>query len=100
MRRWPERLSVDARRRALGARDHLAGDTVGVAGTCHHAQGRAGHADLSPTRRYMRLSPTATQDAIRLLDGRLPGAPRQTPELFCVRELLERATGIEPVPQT
>ena len=30
----------------------------------------AGHADLSTTQRYMRLSPAATEDAIRLLDGR------------------------------
>jgi hypothetical protein len=31
----------------------------------------AGHADLSTTQRYMHLSPAATEDAIRLLDGRL-----------------------------
>src|ERR1700754_4508995 len=31
----------------------------------------AGHADLSTTRRYMHLSPAATEDAIRLLDGPL-----------------------------
>ena len=30
----------------------------------------AGHADLSMTQRYMHLSPAATEDAIRLLDGR------------------------------
>ena len=30
-----------------------------------------GHADLSTTQRYMHLSPAATEDAIRLLDGRL-----------------------------
>jgi hypothetical protein len=30
----------------------------------------AGHADLSTTQRYMRLSPAATEDAIRLLDDR------------------------------
>src|SRR6266699_2891770 len=29
----------------------------------------AGHADLSTTQRYMHLSPTATEDAIRLLNG-------------------------------
>jgi hypothetical protein len=29
----------------------------------------AGHADLSTTERYMHLSPAATEDAIRLLDG-------------------------------
>jgi site-specific recombinase XerD len=31
----------------------------------------AGHANLSTTQRYMHLSPAATEDAIRLLDGRL-----------------------------
>jgi Phage integrase family len=30
----------------------------------------AGHADLSTTQRYMHRSPAATEDAIRLLDGR------------------------------
>ncbi len=30
----------------------------------------AGHADLSTTQRYMQVSPAATEDAIRLLDGR------------------------------
>jgi hypothetical protein len=29
----------------------------------------AGHADLTTTQRYMHLSPAATEDAIRLLDG-------------------------------
>jgi integrase len=33
----------------------------------------AGHADLSTTQRYMPLSPAATEDAIRLLDGRQSG---------------------------
>ena len=33
----------------------------------------AGHADLSTTQRYMHLSPAATEDAIRLLDGRAVG---------------------------
>jgi integrase len=33
----------------------------------------AGHADLSTTQRYMHLSPAATEDAIRLLDGRSVG---------------------------
>ena len=33
----------------------------------------AGHADLSTTQRYMHLSPAATEDAIRLLDGRQCG---------------------------
>jgi integrase len=33
----------------------------------------AGHADLSMTQRYMHLSPAATEDAIRLLDGRQSG---------------------------
>jgi hypothetical protein len=32
----------------------------------------AGHADLSTTQRYIHLSPAATEDAIRLLDGRYP----------------------------
>jgi len=32
----------------------------------------AGHADLSTTQRYMHLSPAATEDAIRSLDGRYP----------------------------
>jgi integrase len=31
----------------------------------------AGHADLSTTQRYMHMSPAATEDAIRLLDGRV-----------------------------
>jgi hypothetical protein len=29
----------------------------------------AGHADFSKAQRYMHLSPAATEDAIRLLDG-------------------------------
>ena len=33
-------------------------------------QEMAGHADLSTAQRYMHLSPAATEDAIRLLDGR------------------------------
>jgi integrase len=33
----------------------------------------AGHADLSTTQRYMHLSPAATEEAIRLLDGREAG---------------------------
>jgi site-specific recombinase XerD len=33
----------------------------------------AGHADLSTTQRYMHLSPAATEDVIRLLDGRQAG---------------------------
>ena len=33
----------------------------------------AGHADPSTTQRYMHLSPAATEDAIRLLDGRQAG---------------------------
>jgi site-specific recombinase XerD len=36
----------------------------------------AGHADLSTTQRYMHLSPAATEDAIRLLDGRQSGLER------------------------
>jgi integrase len=39
----------------------------------------AGHADLSTTQRYMHLSPAATEDAIRLLDGdnRASNPPRR-----------------------
>jgi hypothetical protein len=33
----------------------------------------AGHKDLITTQRYMHLSPAATEDAIRLLDGRQSG---------------------------
>ena len=33
-------------------------------------QEMAGHADLSTAQRYMHLSPAATEDAIRLLEGR------------------------------
>ena len=33
----------------------------------------AGDADLSTTQRYMHLTPAATEDAIRLLDGRQSG---------------------------
>ena len=33
----------------------------------------AGHADLSTTQRYMHLSPGATEEAIRLVDGRQAG---------------------------
>ena len=36
----------------------------------------AGHADLSTTQRYMHLSPAATEDAIRLLEG--PAIRRRT----------------------
>ena len=36
----------------------------------------AGHADLTTTQRYMHLSPAATEDAIRLLDGRQSGLER------------------------
>ena len=73
----------------------------------------AGHADLSTTQRYMHLSPAATEDAIRLLDGRAEsGLERRVRSLetFWTRErardrklldegrgLVERATGIEPV---
>jgi integrase len=35
----------------------------------------AGHADLSTTPRYMHLGAAATEDAIRLLDGPVVGAP-------------------------
>jgi len=40
----------------------------------------AGHADLTTTQRYMHLSPAATEEAIRLLDGR--SADLQSPEIF------------------
>jgi hypothetical protein len=40
----------------------------------------AGHADLTTTQRYMHLSPAATEDAIRLLDGR--PADVQSPKIF------------------
>ena len=48
----------------------------------------AGHADLSTTQRYMHLSPAATEDAIRLLDGRQSGArtSRENLETFWTRE--------------
>ena len=36
----------------------------------------AGHADLSTTQRHMHLSPAATEDEIRLLDGRDSGVVR------------------------
>lgn len=38
----------------------------------------AGHADLSTTQRYMHLSPAATEEAIRLLDGRYTGVVSET----------------------
>ena len=40
----------------------------------------AGHADLTTTQRYMHLSPAATEDAIRLLDGR--ASDRQDPKIL------------------
>jgi hypothetical protein len=36
----------------------------------HAIQNLAGHADLSTTQRHMHLSPAATEDGIRLLEGR------------------------------
>ena len=70
----------------------------------------AGHADLSTTQRYMHLSPAATEDAIRLLDGRQirprtrgkiwrhSGHARgERRKLMERKKLVERATGIEPV---
>ena len=70
----------------------------------------AGHADLTTTQRYMHLSPAATEDAIRLLDGRQSGLEGTTDlgdiletrtaeigKLQRGKTLVERATGIEPV---
>lgn len=52
----------------------------------------AGHADLSTTQRYMHLSPAATEDAIRLLDGRQSGL--DVPEIFGdILDTREAATG-------
>ena len=36
----------------------------------------AGHKDLATTQRYMHLSPAATFNAIRLLDGRVNAGQR------------------------
>ena len=49
----------------------------------------AGHADLSTTQRYMHLSPAATEDAIRLLDGRQSGV--EFPDTS--GDILETGTG-------
>jgi hypothetical protein len=69
----------------------------------------AGHADLSTTQRYMHLSPAATEDAIRLLDGRQSGleplekfgdfghSRGRVRKYLRGKKLVERATGIEPV---
>jgi hypothetical protein len=47
----------------------------------------AGHADLSTTQRYMHLSPAATEDAIRLLDGRQSAlAPVRSGDMLDTRE--------------
>jgi integrase len=63
----------------LGRQPHGIDDTVSQPPGSHLAmkgaparaiQELAGHADLSTTQRYMYLSPAATEDAIRLLDGR------------------------------
>jgi len=39
----------------------------------------AGHADLTMTQRYMHLSPSATEEAIRLLDDRRVGVKTTPP---------------------
>ena len=51
----------------------------------------AGHADLSTTQRYMHLSPAATEDAIRLLDGRQSGVvlPENRGDILDTREEAE-----------
>ncbi|PYR89147.1 MAG: hypothetical protein DMF84_25970 [Acidobacteria bacterium] len=47
----------------------------------------AGEADLSTTQRYMHLSPAATEDAIRLLDGPQSGGElAQDAEIFWTRD--------------
>ncbi len=51
----------------------------------------AGHADLTTTQRYMHLSPAATEDAIRKLDGRQSGL-EGTADLG---DTLETRTGAE-----
>jgi hypothetical protein len=66
----------------------------------------AGHADLTTTQRYMHLSPSATEDAIRWLDDRQMGIARGVgleaeaaggSNFRSCNRLVERATGIEPV---
>jgi integrase len=59
----------------------------------------AGHADLSTTQRYMHLSPAATEDAIRLLDGRQSGlelAEKCGDILDTRRECVEATAGNRP----
>ena len=52
----------------------------------------AGHADLTTTQRYMHLSPAATEDAIRKLDGRQSGLEGTAENLG---DTLETRTGAE-----
>jgi len=55
--------------------------------------------DLSTTQRYMHLSPAATEDAIRLLDGRQSGvelAEKSGDILDTRRDCAEETAGNPP----